>query len=116
MRASGYRSTMSGHRLWLIPVRDVLPAVEAHFERWLHDEAPSDVELRELVAVTARFCLGKRRAAAVCEGAWRETERELGGTRRVAPHSGGGAALISTFCYAASPASARGCSSRSTGR
>ena len=42
-------------RFLLIPVHDALPAVEAHFERWPHDEAPSEAELRELVEVTAWF-------------------------------------------------------------
>ena len=48
-------SAMPGDCLWLLRVRDALPAVEAHFERWPHDLPPIKAELRELVELTARF-------------------------------------------------------------
>ena len=48
---------MSGDRFRMIPVRDAMPAVQAPFERWPQNEAPSDAEMRELVEVTARFAV-----------------------------------------------------------
>ncbi len=42
-------------RFLLIPVADALPAVQAHFERWPDNGAPSPDELAELVALTVRY-------------------------------------------------------------
>ena len=43
-------------RLYLIPVADALPAVQAHFAHWPTEDDPlSPQEEQELVALTCRF-------------------------------------------------------------
>ena len=58
-----YLGTM--HDIWLIPVRDGLPAVEQALEHVDDSVPPTTEELRSLADVAMRYVSGERNAVAV---------------------------------------------------